>query len=220
MSGDMNTSLGNGFTNAMLVRFLCSEQNCPVYGYVEGDDGLFVTDAVLSPGLYARLGFTIKMESFDDPCCASFCGNVFAASGQIIRDPRKFVSKFGWSDRFFFARESVLEGLAVGKSMSALCETPDCPIVAFVAWRTYCRFRLVKPRFAVDGYHSRPPSGHVFRPPAPSLDTRLLFARLYGIGVDLQVEIERLIMNDEWGDVHQLMRPSADMSNYYLHYVT
>ena len=62
MSGDMCTSLGNGFTNLMLARFIVHEKGGKLEGFVEGDDGLFCTDVELDSGDYAKLGFTIKIE--------------------------------------------------------------------------------------------------------------------------------------------------------------
>jgi len=47
MSGEMDTSTSNGFTNLMLYLFASFEAGCPlnkIKGFVEGDDGLFRND--------------------------------------------------------------------------------------------------------------------------------------------------------------------------------
>lgn len=77
MSGDMCTSLGNGFSNKMKAEFLAYKAGGTIDGFVEGDDGLFVTNFELRSSDYEKLGFTIKIEEIADPCEASFCGMIF-----------------------------------------------------------------------------------------------------------------------------------------------
>lgn len=133
MSGDMCTSLGNGFTNLMLAKFLASEQHCEITGYVEGDDGLFCTNAELTAEAYEKLGFTIKIAKISDISEASFCGMVFGPSCEIIRDPRRFLQGFGWSQSFLHAGSSIMDELLRAKSLSTCYETPQCPIVGVLA---------------------------------------------------------------------------------------
>jgi hypothetical protein len=47
MSGDMCTSLGNGFSNLMLVKYIVESRGGTFDGIVEGDDGLFVSSIPL-----------------------------------------------------------------------------------------------------------------------------------------------------------------------------
>jgi hypothetical protein len=93
MSGDMITSLGNGFTNLMLIKFLVFEKGGSYAALVEGDDGLIATDITLDPSDFLKLGFTIKMKEVTDPCSASFCGLIFADSGEFVRDPVRFFTE-------------------------------------------------------------------------------------------------------------------------------
>jgi len=64
-SGEMDTSLSNGFSNLMLWLFASYEKGCPedkIKGYVEGDDGLFNNSGPTpDEDDFLKLGFTIKI---------------------------------------------------------------------------------------------------------------------------------------------------------------
>lgn len=220
MSGDMCTSLGNGWTNLMLAKFLAAEQGKELHGYVEGDDGLFATEAELRPSDYARLGFTIKIEEIADPCKASFCGMVFAESGQIVRDPVAFCATFGWTSSFISAGPAIMAGLLRAKALSAVYETGQCPIVGALARAALERTRGVAPRWVNDGYHVRPRDEIPLEPFRPSADTRELVFELYGISVEVQLSIERHIAGGNLEFAHLLpagkVRPYADYASRFL----
>ncbi len=78
MSGEMNTSLGNGFSNLMFMLYACEIQGIECDGIVEGDDGAFALS--LKPGqkfdesIFAEMGLTIKLEKHTDLMSMSFCG--------------------------------------------------------------------------------------------------------------------------------------------------
>lgn len=216
MSGDMCTSLGNGFSNLMLAKYIAYVRRGSLDGLVEGDDGLFVTDFELLSSDYEKLGFTIKCEEVDDPCTASFCGMVFSESGEILRDPRRFAANFGWTHSFVHAGPRVMKELLRAKALSAAYETPCCPIVTAFVTRALALTGRADPRFVYDGYHD---SAHVGTPGSPSRDTRELFARLYGISVAAQERIEQAILHGEQGVVEQLMPPGNDMYHYTCRYV-
>lgn len=215
MSGDMCTSLGNGFTNLMLAKFLAHRQGKELRGFVEGDDGLFATEASLTIEDYDHLGFTMsKLEEIPDPCEGSFCGMVFADSGQIIRDPIKFCQSFGWTSSFVSAGTAIMEQLLRAKALSCAYETPHCPIVGAMARAALHETRGVTPRFVQDGYHERPHDEHGVEDFSPSDDTRALFAKLYGITPELQIEIETRILAGNL-DIVDLLGPATAPSRSY-----
>lgn len=191
MSGDMITSLGNGFSNLMLVKFLCAEQGFDVSGFVEGDDGLFATRATLTKEAYQSLGFTIKMEKVSNPCAASFCGLIFGEDGQIIRDPRRFLMKFGWTQSFINAGPKIMNELLKAKALSCAYESPHCPIVGVIARVALDRTKQFQARYT--DQHVRAPTDYVVPEFAPTLATRALFSEMYGISVELQLLCETLI---------------------------
>jgi hypothetical protein len=221
MSGDMCTSLGNGFTNLMLAKFIAHRQGHELYGFVEGDDGLFATEAVLDVKTYERLGFSIKIDEVSDPCKASFCGMVFADSGEIVRNPIDFLSSFGWTGSFISAGNIVMDQLLRAKALSAVYETPQCPIVGMLARVALAKTRGAVPRFVDDGYH-RCPSDEIPLPSfRPSADTRELVAELYHISPALQLEIERCIQTDQLERIAPLLGGlvAQDVRHYADRYV-
>lgn len=221
MSGDMCTSLGNGFTNDMTSKFIAHEKGGSVVGFVEGDDGIFASDVEITAKDYEDLGFTIKIQEVDDPCLASFCGMVFAESGQIVRDPRKFVMGFGWTQSFIGAGSKIMDELLRAKALSACYETPNCPIICAFARKALSVTRHAHPRFVHDGYHDLMVLPDVVNlPPTQiSADTRLLFESLYGISIATQIEIEDAVYAGDMELIAKLMPPTPDQSNYASLYV-
>lgn len=218
MSGDMCTSLGNGFTNLILTSYLCSKQGKELRGFVEGDDGLFATEAILTESMYENLGFRIKIGEVADPTRASFCGMVFAESGEIIKDPLRFMGSFGWTSSFINAGPVIMNGLLRAKALSAVCETPQCPILGAMARRCLDSTRAYAPRWVDDGYHPYPRDAMAVPPFCPSSDTRQLFADLYHVSVDAQLEVERRILEGDW-DVADVLPPPADQLHYSSRYI-
>lgn len=138
MSGDMCTSLGNGFANLIVMLFVlkkfCGLEN--PQGVVEGDDGLFT---ILGPSppieAFTRLGLRIKLEVHSELSEASFCGLVFDPVEQInVTDPRKVLATFGWiGSQYVKARSSKQQGLLRCKALSLAHQYPGCPIICALA---------------------------------------------------------------------------------------
>jgi len=136
MSGEMNTSLGNGFSNLMFMLFACHRAGSKCDGFVEGDDGIFsVVGVVPSSQWFENLGLRIKLEEHKDLSSASFCGIVADIHDQVnVSDPLKIVAQFGWVSSIY-ARSSdrKLMALLRCKSLSLLDQYPGCPIVQALA---------------------------------------------------------------------------------------
>lgn len=199
MSGDMCTSLGNGFSNLMLWSFFCERNGALWDGYVEGDDGIFAVYSGEAPscGDFAELGFKIKLAQHEDPSTASFCG-VITSGDAIIRDPIDFIANFGWTSSFLLAGKKIHLQLLRAKALSATYETPQCPIVGALARHALSQTRGVIPRYVDDGYHYyQPKDESKLEAFSPSNSTRELFARLYGITADHQIAVEQWIVNHE-----------------------
>lgn len=218
MSGDMCTSLGNGFTNLMLAKFLVHKLGGKIHGYVEGDDGLFASTVELTTESYASLGFKIKIDEVVHPCEASFCGMVFAESGQIIREPRKFLMGFGWTSSFINAGPRIMDELLRAKALSAVYETPHCPIVGAIARYALKMTPHANPRFIDDGYHVPPDMVDIpdFNPAA---DTRDLFARLFRIPPPVQLLAEGYANAGLFDRIAELIPPSAVQAAFARDYV-
>jgi hypothetical protein len=218
MSGDMCTSLGNGFTNLMLALYIAHSKGGSLDGVVEGDDGLFVTNIELDSSDYAALGFTIKIERVLDPCEASFCGMIFSESGEIVRDPRKFLQTFGWTSSFVNGGEALMLELLRAKALSAVYETPQCPIVGAMARTALKKTRGVRPRFVEDGYHACPRDEQDLPDFAPSPDTRVLFSVKYGVSVETQLLVEAAILSGDMRRVALLLPPPPPVAWFSTRY--
>lgn len=218
MSGDMCTSLGNGFTNLMLAKFLAYKHGGRIDGFVEGDDGIFSCNFDLNAKDYADLGFTIKIDEVRSPSEASFCGMLFNDSGEIIRDPRRFVMGFGWTQSFINAGPRIMDELLRAKALSALYETPQCPIVGAFAHHALSRTTHVHPRFVRDGFHVMPDEVSIPRF-NPSPKTRELFSHLYGISPSNQILIEEAVSRGDYHAVSSLMPPTKEQETYAMNYV-
>jgi len=134
MSGEMTTSLGNGWTNLMLATFVLRHRD--VRCVVEGDDGLFALQpwetSLFTPEAFASFGFVIKLELHKDIETASFCGIVYAQDARLnLADPIAELVNFSWSLgplRFRLARD-----LLRAKAMSLAYEYPGAPIMSALA---------------------------------------------------------------------------------------
>lgn len=202
MSGEMNTSLGNGFSNLMLFQFMCQELGSECVGVVEGDDGLFsVKGKIPSEDDFARLGFTIKSVIHDRLETASFCGIVFDLTDKVnVTDVRDVLVNFGWAGTRYtsYGRVKRLE-LLKAKSMSYLHQYQGCPIIQSLACyglrvtKHIDINRMLEKNRAIDNYYRNELlealSGEMKTMPVP-YNTRLLVEELYGVPVSVQIELE------------------------------
>jgi len=218
-SGDMWTSLMNGLVNLLSFLYACDAINTRFCGgFVEGDDGIFAVQGTPPTAEFMEeLGFEVKFETHDDPATASFCGMILAGHS-IIRDPSKFFQTFGWSDRFMSGGRKVKRQLALAKSLSALYETPGCPLVSHAARYVYENTKGVVPRFIQGAYKTVPAD---FHPPDVQVsdEARELFARLYGISPACQVSAEERIMRGDWSAVTECVRFHPHVADYAARYV-
>lgn len=137
MSGEMNTSLGNGFMNLMLFLFQNFKlKNTNVDCFVEGDDLIGVyRGQPLASEFYAKLGFKIKLEHHQHVSHASFCGLIYDPEELVsIADPHKVLLNVGWtSSRYINAKQDTLNGLLRAKGYSLLYQYPGVPIIQSLA---------------------------------------------------------------------------------------
>lgn len=193
MSGDMCTSLGNGFSNLMLALYIADKKGGSIEGFVEGDDGLFSSSVELTSNDYLQLGFTIKIEEIKDPSLGSFCGMIFTDSNEILRDPFKFLQTFGFTHSFIQGGKKVMMELLRAKALSACYETPNCPIVGAMAHAALRFTEGFGVRYEADTYHQRPPENFKVPDFNPSPSARELFGALYGITPCKQLQAEAFI---------------------------
>jgi len=208
MSGEMCTSLGNGFSNLMFALFLCEELGIKnVDGVVEGDDGLFVADSFPTSVDFASLGLVIKIETHTNLSDASFCGLLFDPEELAnVTDPISAVAGFGWTYGCYKQCSSKKNLMLLRcKALSLAHQYPGCPIIQALA--QYGLRVTRKVCFWLRGWVQksgprgmslwdreqlllaiRDESKLLF--PAPGMRTRLLMERLFGVSVEEQVALE------------------------------
>jgi hypothetical protein len=131
MSGEMNTSLGNGFTNWAITKYVFWVYVLEAYSIHEGDDGLIISRTRITVVMFTGLGLVIKIEEVEDICKASFCGQIFDPDDQInIVNPIDEVIEVGWLDkRYFGARRKLKIQLLRCKALSLAHQYPGCPVI-------------------------------------------------------------------------------------------
>lgn len=199
MSGEMCTSLGNGFSNWMLADFIATSKGGSITGFVEGDDGLFYSSVPLTVADFAELGFDIKMLRHLNLLRTSFCGLVMSEDLITMTDPRKVLINFGWTHSLLMhGGPAVISGLLKAKALSLAYEHPRCPILSVLARRVISQLPGVRERFEGNWYEQ-----HLNREVnqfkeetaallamGPSQQSRLDFAELFDISVEQQLHVE------------------------------
>lgn len=203
MSGEMSTSLGNGFSNLMIMLLVAKLKGCSdVKGVVEGDDGLFtLKGAAPEQADFAELGFMIKLDKYTHINDCSFCGIVFDDLDKlVVTDPVKVIMNFGWaSAQYTHCSDKKLQALLRAKSMSFLAAYPGCPVVQSLALygirvtnhisAKYLRKTVAKMKVSV--YEREKMFQDMHPKPKPvGMRTRNLIADRYHITVEQQYAIE------------------------------
>lgn len=234
MSGDMCTSLGNGFTNFMVMSCIVNSLGGNCMGVVEGDDGEFGTSVEVTREDFRAYGFDIKIERIDDLFRGSFCGLVLTRELTSMVDPRKVLSCFGISlSPHALGSPKVRLELLRAKALSLIYEHPRCPIVTALGRRYELLTRGLRARFEADWWRS----GLVrqifeFREDTErqvalgiSDQIRADFAEQFGIEPHIQIAIESYLDCHGVEPLdHQLIQalfpPFAASRDYYSRFVS
>lgn len=215
MSGEMDTSLGNGFTNLMLWLYLARVNGAEIDGFVEGDDGIFRIDGPApTKEQFAQLGMVIKVERHDNLNTASFCGNVFDMTEMTqITDPRYAASNLFWiPGKYALVKDSTKKALLRSKALSMKFQYPRHPILTPLADRILFLTRTIDISVTLkQGYYDMWQRDQLKAAIDAKMDlnaetvipmrNRLLVEDLYGVTVDQQLYNEGLIKDFELGKV-------------------
>lgn len=231
MSGEMNTSLGNGFSNLIFTEFVAKQHKIRVKSVHEGDDGLITSDSKIETSWFTELGLIIKMEEVDNINEASFCGIIFDLHDKInVTDPRKVLCSFGWTThQYARCGTNKRKMLLRCKALSLIYQYPGCPIIqelgryglrvtrsfdvrSFIQKRVdlsvYEREKLLK---ALDNYD---PTVCV----EPGDRTRLLMERMYGITVQQQLQIEEYLRSLDAIEPLRIPQVQMHIHPHWIHY--
>lgn len=214
MSGEMNTSVGNGIINLLMTHFILEDIGNKCYNSAfEGDDSLNSYD-VKAPTKqdYADLGAVIKIEFPKSLCEASFCGQIFDPEDlDIVANPCEALVSFGWTkSQYMCAKANTLLTLLKSKSLSMLYEYSGCPILrslALYGLRMTNKITLEQVTIQkkkekqslydkeewlelLDNYDDNPMFNNFVKS-----NTRLLVQEKFGISVVLQLQLEEYLDN-------------------------
>lgn len=229
MSGEMNTSLGNGFSNLMFFLFAVHEYKIGYTGpVVEGDDGLAGLEKKIPDEYFVKMGLNVKMEIKENVNEASFCGIISDDTELInITEPLQHLTFGLWvSSKYAFTNDKTFFGLIKSKALSFAYEYPGCPILSVYAHRILELLKDVEFAFdihdrwklqtALEAKRAMESNNFPRRETGPC--TRALMERYYGISVQEQLTIERKISVmtfEEWdiSDIIPLI-PKCWVDNY------
>ncbi len=222
MSGEMCTSLGNGFSNLMCLLFLCEENGCTdIACVIEGDDGLYTGEGNLPTEQdFLEIGFTIKMERHENLNTASFCGLIFDEQDELnITDPIAEIISFGWTkSEYVRSKDIKLKQLLRSKALSLAYQYPGCPIVqnlAFYGLRVTTGIKINKNMETNMWHYDQLTEAmeyykiHGIAPVQIPMRTRLLMQSVYGISLYVQREIEKYF--DSLTEIQVLRHSLIDM---------
>lgn len=207
LSGEMDTSCANGFSNLMINAFILEELLHVTwwYGVIEGDDGLFAflgSSTFPTSQMYKDLGFNIKIQTFDNLFEASFCGIIFDEATLVnIACPYKNLAKFGWTTHHY-AKASRITHLKLlrSKGLSLISQYPGCPVLQALGEYAVRMTKHINMGNFVDqseGWWERE-QRRINSVKTPVLipvemSTRLLMEKCFGMSVSEQLSIESLL---------------------------
>lgn len=221
-SGELNTSLGNGWANYVVFAYIVHMKGGEFEGFVEGDDGIFASSVRVTTEDYANLGFDVKVVEHTTVTTASFCGIVSATDGTLLKEPRRFLSKFGWTGSDIHSNEDHCARLLRAKALSAVYEAPQCPILSVLAREALRRTAGEEPLFVEDGYHDTarvPRDEKQLAPFAPSDEARELFFQLYKVSPANQIFVENQILLGNVDVIAEYLPPSDVSYDYFVSYI-
>lgn len=207
MSGEMDTSLSNGFANLMLALFTAQQagiDRTQITGFVEGDDGLFRFDHESLPTTedFASVGFTIKIETTEHLERASFCGQVYDLEDlTVVTDIREQVCRLGLSSKKYVrAGPAVCRELLRAKGFSLAHQYAGVPVLATLGKKILelTRFNPIRQSIVdnMDWWEKQKyvaATSEVIPDRPVGMNTRNLVEELYNVSVVEQIDIENRI---------------------------
>lgn len=206
MSGEMSTSLGNGFTNLVVTLFAAARKGYDCEGFVEGDDSIFGSnDGCLTDQDFADLGFKTKMQILHNPGEARFCQMCFDKETlSNVPDIRRVLLKFPWTHTVYkHLGPTIMKELLRAKALSLAYEAPNSPVVRPFVCRMLEITRGYRPRWSNDGYHFYPDEKAIlllFKKGKIEPTTRALVAKTQGISVEMQLSLENELGKISYGE--------------------
>lgn len=213
MSGEMNTSLGNGFSNLMFLLYACHKYELKYSGpIIEGDDALIGLDKPIPEQYYKDMALNVKLEFVDDISEGSFCGLVYDPVELInIREPLEPLCTTTWITRKYAAcNKNTYYSLLRSKALSLMFEYPGCPILYNYGRKLFDLLKEYEIKFDCTNNYDRIRFMHMHEQykqnilpyKETGLRTRLLMEKIFKIPVSAQLLLEREIENMSLEDMN------------------
>lgn len=204
MSGDMWTSLSNGFTNYCLVKYVMHKNATNGefrYDFlVEGDDGFICCDREIDFSIVRDLGFQLKCDHFKSINDMSFCG-ICVHDGLLVPDFWRIMNKYGYShDRTSIRylqtktnrQKRNFKNMVHSRALSLLAQSRGIPILQAIAQQQLTFGGHYDPRYVDwwenEVYDFSNVTSMTALPITQSM--RQFFADRYDIPIDIQYRIE------------------------------
>jgi len=200
MSGEMNTSLGNGFSNLMIYLYLCElKQAQNMFVLVEGDDLLAQYNGPLfTIADYQQFGLIVKTIYLNGPNEASFCGQLFDTETKtVVTDPVKVILNLGWTDMSYCgSRQKRKLELLRAKALSYAYQYYQCPIIypmaqAFIRLTNGSRYRFSHDQYKESFLQEMLVSKIDIEYRNVSMSSRIFMASRFGVSIADQISIEK-----------------------------
>lgn len=200
MSGEMNTSLGNGVSNLLLMLFAAyMTKNEVLAALVEGDDGLFKLKHPPQQQFFVDMGLELK-------CCrtqayrSGFCGlNYNPVTLRNCSKPLSCLMKMGWvGTRYAASSIKKVEEVQTATAYSYASEMKGVPLVWAMCKKIISRRHITYAR--AWKYYDTYWREHVTmcdEVVEPSMEDRTFFSEVTGISVADQLTIECDILHSE-----------------------
>jgi len=206
MSGEMNTSLGNGFTNLMILLYAVHKYKIDYSGpIIEGDDALIGLSSPIPEEYYKNMALNVKLELVDDISEGSFCGLVYDPIELVnIREPIETLCTTPWVTRKYAAcNDKTYFSLLKSKALSLMFEYPGCPIVYNYGKKLFCLLNEYEIKFELENSYKKFEQQRIYKNylknkvpfKETGLRTRLLMEKIFKIPVSAQLRIESEIEN-------------------------
>jgi hypothetical protein len=236
MSGEMNTSLGNGLANLLsvlcVVRQHYGEEWRQVRTIIEGDDGIFVTppNVVLTEDMFRQFGFVVVLDEVVSLGKAGFCSTYFTEDGKhAIVEPMKCILGIGWSIKANrHSPKHYISDLQKSKALSAYHEYPGVPVLSVLGERLLAHYGSTNRPISEDWYENQlfewiaqNPGG---RDRTITYDSRVLFENTFSWPIADQLAVEQHIMHSPIDSIfdHDVFHSRVDpiYRDCYFRYVS
>lgn len=223
MSGEMNTSLGNGLSNFLSFAYIMRTHGASfddIVCIVEGDDAIFaIPKHAHHPTKedFEKLGFDVVIEPKPSLGKCGFCSTYFTEDGKYaIVEPIKAVTKLPFTFNFTHNPED----LRYSKALSFCCEYRGVPMLQALGQR----LRREHPRgtLRIDDWYERElmSGNYAYTPVKIHQGTRTLFAEMFGYTQEMQVAYERHVRTCPYSEIFNdgiLVIPSEYYKFYQEH---